>query len=281
MPAMSRRTWLVLAAAGVSTACFYPADRGRQMETRVDKLSDDEKKLADDMQTQLQSLQKRSEDKVAEMNKALETLDRAEHRSDADVGIQLQKVVEDVAQLRGQVESYLFKINELEASLKKMSDDVDTRFTAVQGTEAVKAAEAKKKADELKRPADKKEFLALAADKAKGGDAPLARELYDEFLKKWPKDELVGDAHFGRGDTYVSEDKCREALSEFRKVMQDFPKSKSAPFAYLRSAECFKKLKMLPESKLAYEELLRSYPKSDAAKEAKQKLDGDKKKGPK
>ncbi len=30
------------------------------------------------------------------------------------------------------------------------------------------------------------EFLALAQEKAKAGDVTLARQLYSEFLKKWP-----------------------------------------------------------------------------------------------
>jgi TolA-binding protein len=237
------RKVLLLAWSAAAAGCFYPGDRGRQLEQRVDQLTDEEKKLDEAVHGQMADVQKRSEAKIAEMNKALEALDTAEHRTGADIGVQLQKVAEEVAQLRGQVESYLYKINEMEAGLKKMSDDVDARFTAIQGTDAVKAAEAKKKAEELKRPADKKEFLTFAEDKAKGGDSALARELYNEFLKKWPKDDLVGDAHYGLGETYFAEEKCREALSEYGKVIQDFPKAKSTPSAYLRSADCFKKLR--------------------------------------
>jgi cell division protein FtsB len=136
---MFRRLLLGCIAIGAS-ACFYPADRGRLLENRVDQLTDDEKKLAEQTKTQLDDVKQKSEAKIAEMNKALEVLDTAEHRSGADIGVQIQKVAEDVAQLRGQVESYLFKINELEASVKKLSDDTDARLTAVQGTEAVKAA---------------------------------------------------------------------------------------------------------------------------------------------
>src|SRR6185312_9513166 len=118
---------------------------------------------------------------------------------------------------------------------------------ALQGTEAVKEAEARKKAEELQRPTDKKEFLALAQEKVKAGDVLVARQLYNEFLKKWAKDALVGEAHFGLGETYFTEAKCREALFEYGKVVQDFAKSASAPDAYLRSSDCFQKLKMKEE----------------------------------
>lgn len=266
---------IVLAAAIALPGCFYPGDRGRALEVKVEKLADDNAQLAaqlKDTQAKLNDTVPKVDAKIAEVSKALDNLDRAARRSDADIGIQIQKAIEDVAGLRGQVETYLFKIGDLESALKKMTADTDARLTQIQGEEAVKAAEAKKKAEALKRPTDKKEFLAFAESKAKAGDQPLARELYTEFLKKWPKDEGVADAHYGIAESYLAEDQCRDALSEYGKIIQDFPKAKTAPAAYLHSSDCFKKLKMGSEARLALEELVKNYPKTDAAKTAKAKL---------
>ena len=269
-----RRLFPAVLAAALA-GCFYPADRGRALEAKVDKLSADNTQLKGelaDTREKLAATVPKIDEKIAEVAKAMDSLDKASHRSEADIGIQFQKTVEDLAQRRGQVETYLFKINELETALKKVGEDTERRLTELQGAEAVKAAEAKKKAEELKRPEDKKDFLQLAEDKAKAGELPVARQLYAEFLKKWPKDELTGEAHYGLGETFYGEDKCREALFEYGKVIQDFVKTRSAPVAYLRSAECFKKLKMADESRLALEELLKQYPKSDSAKTAKTRL---------
>jgi tol-pal system protein YbgF len=268
------RTALMTTALLV-TGCFYPAERGKELESRVDRLaSDTEKQKAElkDAQDKLAATLPKIDDKIKEVSKALDGLDKAAHRSSADIGIQMQKAVEDVAQLRGQVETYLFKINQLEEQLKTVQESTDKKLTELAGKEAIKEAEAKKKAEELKRPEEKGAFLALAEEKAKSGELAVARQLYNEFLKKWAKDELTGEAHFGLAETYYSEEKCREALPEYGKVITDFGKSKSAPTAYLRSAECFKKLKMNDESKLALEEVMKQYPKSDAAKTAKTRL---------
>jgi tol-pal system protein YbgF len=269
------------------SGCFYPADRGKLLESKVDKLTAENAQL----QTELKETRDKLaatlpliDKKVAEVTQALQSLDAASRRSGADIGVQLQKTVEDLAQLRGQVETYLYKIGELEGALAKTSQDTDKRLLELQGEAALKEAEARKKAEELQRPTDKKEFLALAQGKAKAGDAVLARQLFSEFLKKWPKDALAGDAHFGLGETFLAEDKCREALFEYRKVLEEHPKSSSAPDAYLHSSDCFKKLKMQEESRLALEELVKNYPKSDAAKTAKARLaelDKAKKKGKK
>ncbi|AKQ64821.1 TPR repeat containing exported protein [Myxococcus hansupus] len=262
---------LALISLLVLPGCFYPADRGRALEAKVDRLGADTAQIQTELKEareQLAAALPLIDEKVAEVTKALKGLDTAARRKDADIGVQFQKTVEDLAQLRGQVETYLHKITELETALAAQ----DQKLIAMQGEAALKEAEAKRKAEELKRPTDKKEFLALAKEKAKAGDVILARQLYNEFMKKWAKDPLVGDAHFGLGETYFTESKCREALFEYGKVLQDFPKAESAPESYLRSSDCFAQLKMKEESRLALEELIKSYPKSPEAKTAKDRI---------
>ena len=274
-PPMRMRRLVLIALPLALSGCFYPASRGRALEARLEKLDTTHAQLQAELKQtreQLDALTPRIEEKITQVTQALESLDTASRRTGADIGIQLQKTVEDMAQLRGQVETYVHKIGELEAALARTSEDTDKRLLALKGDEALKEAEARKKAEELKRPTDKKEFLALAREKAKAGDVTVSRQLFSEFLKKWPKDALAADAHFGLGEGYFAEDKCREALFEYGKLLQDYPKAESTPEAYLRSSECFKKLKMVEESRLALEELVKGYPKSDAAKKAKERL---------
>lgn len=270
-----RRLALIALPFLTLTGCFYPAARGRALESRLDQLDSTQARLQAELKQtrdQLDATLPRIDEKIAQVSKALDGLDTASRRSGADIGIQLQKTVEDLAQLRGQVETYVYKIGELEAALNRTNEDTDKRLLELKGEAALREAEARKKAEELKRPSDKKEFLALAQDKAKGGDTALARQLYNEFLKKWPKDALVADAHFGLGESYFAEDKCREALFEYGKLLQDHPKADVTPAAYLRSSECFQKLKMQDESRMALEEVVKGYPKSEAAKTAKARI---------
>ncbi len=248
-----------------SAGCFYPADRGRLVEQRLDKMDNTTLRL----EAYLKDSEAKQGETLGKVQTALEGLDKAAHRSDADLGIQLQKTVEDLAALRGMVETYQYKVTELENALKLTKDEVSKKAVDV---EATKLIETKKKADELKRPEDPKEFFKLASEKQKGGEVAVARQLYNEFLKKWPRDDSVGEVHYALGETYLDEDRCREALYEYGKVISDFSKSKVAPSAYLRSSECFKKLKLTSEAKLALDELVKQHPKSDAAKTAKTRL---------
>jgi len=254
-------------ALGLTVACApgcYPASRGRALE---DKITVQEQELKD-MEQKLSATLPKIDEKIAEVTKALESLDLAARRSDADIGVRLQKNVEDLGQLRGQVETYLFRIGELEKNIKKVEENTDQ----MQGTDAAKASAARRKYDELAKPSNRAQYLALAETNLKEGDYLVSRLLYEDFIRKWPKDDLAGEAHFGRGESLYADDKCREALAEYGKVIQDYPKTRSAPNAYLQSAECFSKLKMKDEARLALEELIKTYPKSEAAKTAKARL---------
>ena len=241
--------------------CFYSSEAGKTLETRVDKLDKDlraeQKAQAEKLDQQLP----RIDQKVAEVTKALDSLDQASRRSGADTSVQLQKVIEDLAQLRGQVEAYTHNLDALE-------------------TRAAASADSKKTPDDVPRPTDKKEFFALAQSKAKSGDIQTARALYVDFIRKWPKDDLAGDAHFALAESYYGQDNCPEALPEYGQLIKSFGKSKSVPLAYVRSGDCFARLKNPEAARLAYEQVVKDYPKSAEAKLAQKGLTGLKKSPP-
>ena len=253
-----KRAALSLGALALA-ACFYSSEAGKTLETRVDKLDKDlraeQKAQAEKLDQQLP----RIDQKIAEVTKALDSLDQASRRSGADTSVQLQKVIEDLAQLRGQVEAYTHNL-----------DALQNRAAAVDKTGA-------KTADDVPRPTDKKEFFALAQSKAKAGDLTTARALYQDFIRKWPKDDLAGDAHFALAESFYGQDNCPEALPEYGQLIKSFGKSKSVPLAYVRSGDCFARLKNPEAARLAYEQVVKDYPKSAEAKMAQKGLAGLKK----
>lgn len=268
MARSSLRLALAPAALGLCLGgCFYPGDRGKLLETKVDRLAADNAALEQKLNGTLPKV----EEKLGQMTKAMEGLDKASRRSDADIGVQLQKAVEDVQQLRGQVETYLHRIDALEQGLKQLQQDTEKRLAEL-GQETAKQAEAQRRAEQLKRPGTPKELLELAEAKAKAGDLPLARQLYAELLQKWPKHELAADAEFALAEAYHAESKCEDALSHYGTVLKAHPKFSRAPDALLHASECFRKLKMTDASRDALEELVKSHPKSEAAKTAKARL---------
>jgi prefoldin subunit 5 len=171
-------------------ACFYSSEAGKNLETRVDKLDKDlraeQKAQAEKLDQQLP----RIDQKIAEVTKALDSLDQASRRSGADTSVQLQKVVEDLAQLRGQVEAYTHSL-----------DTLQDRAAAVD----------RKPADDVARPTDKKEFFALAQSKAKAGTSRRPAR------STWTSSAVAQGRPGGRralrlAESYYAQDNCPEAL---------------------------------------------------------------------
>ena len=170
------RQFVAALCAVTVSGCFFPADRGRVVENRLDGLAADNLKL----KSELAETRSKLDDASTQLQTALDQLDRATRTTGANMGVKVDTALQDVAVLRGQLESQQVKMQELEAKL------------AAQPTPAAVNTPAEPKKEELKRPDDPKEFLKLADEKAKGGDQDLARKLYTEFMKKFPRDDGVG-----------------------------------------------------------------------------------------
>jgi tol-pal system protein YbgF len=256
---LPRQLWVSAFGLGLLVGCYSP-EKGKMLELRVDKLTQDNEALQAEVKAQGAKLSEslpRVDQKVAEVTKALEGLDQASRRSDADIGVQLQKVVEDLATLRGQVDAYSHQLDQLQ-----------TQVNSLTGGAAPKPAPAA----DVPRPADKKDFYALAYNKQKAGEMAVARQLYVDFIRKYPRDDLAGEAHFQLAESYFAEDKCPEALPEYGQLVKAFPNSKSMPTALLHSADCFQRLKNLDAAQAALDQVIKRYPGTEAAKKAKARL---------
>jgi TolA-binding protein len=259
---------LPAATAALCLACIYPADRGKLLEQEVRALKADRDRHQEEIDAQRQQLS----GKVIEVSTALEKLDKASRRSGADIGVQVEQMQTDLAQLRGQVEEYVHRVGELEKAVALTRDQQDA-VAAGKGEEPPR-----KRSEPVERPTDKKAFAELALVKL-AEDAPAGRDLGTEFLKKWPKDALAAKIHLALGNSWFDKKEWRVALSEYGEIVKNFAKAPETPGALLKSSDCFASLKMPEEARVALEAILSDYPKSEAAAVAKTKL-GDLKKAP-
>jgi tol-pal system protein YbgF len=210
--------------------------------------------------------------KIAEVQQKLDELNATAHRTGADLAVNQDRLVADVTRLRGELEEEAHRLEAIEKGLAQQKADTDARFAALKGAGALEEYEAKQKAKQLQRPTDKGEFFALAQQQENGGERAVARELYQEFVKKWPSDSRAADAHFRLGELSFGEKRYREALLEYGKVAQDFPRSDKAPDALFRAGESMLALDLRPDAKKLFEEVASRYPGTTAARRAKARL---------
>jgi len=242
--------------------CFFPAERGLLLEKRLQELAQENESL----HLEMKENQARMRENQERVSRALDQTEQWARQSGADMGVQMQRSMEEIAGMRGSLELLEHRIQELEAAQTALPGGTPGAGTRAASTAAVGAVSKQPKPDEPKA------FLKYAQEVLEQGDIEEARVLLNEFLRRWPKDSAAGEAHFKLGETYFEQKHWREALYEYAKIIQEFPKTASAPLTYLRSSECFKQLKRMPESKLALEELIRVHPKSTEAKRAAELL---------
>jgi len=131
---------------------------------------------------------------------------------------------------------------------------------------------AKEKAIKL-APADRSGLYAVAFQQYNARAFDVARELFVEYLRRYPSDAQAGEAEYYVGDCQFQAGQFKQAALAFQKVTDQYGKSPIVCNARLKLADSLDGLKMREEAKLAYEDALKLCGgKVAIAKQAKQKL---------
>lgn len=263
-----------LAAAGLA-ACWVPIERGRLMEARIQKLEVmgvDQQQTLDEQKQLVRERVAKADQKIQEVQTKIDELNQAARRSGADLGVQLGRLQDEFARVKGDLEVAQHRLAEVEKGLAALDQKTDGRFAALKGAGALDEFEARQRISSLPKGDEKGALLALAQKAEKDGDAGVAREMYEEYARKWPSDPRSADARFRSAQLSFGQKRWREALLSYGKVAEDFPRSQLAPDAMLGAADSMLKLDMAEDAKAVLQQLVSKYPKSKAASAAKQRL---------
>ncbi len=258
-----------------ASACWVPTERGQQMEERIQRLeaeNDLNQKQLEEQRAVVRERVATADAKIAEVQKKLDELNAAAHRTGADLSVNQDRLIEEMRMQRGRLEEAQHRLDLQEQALAALRSDTEGRFAALKGAGALEEYEAKKKAADLKRPPDKASFLALAQKQEQAGERGVARELYEEYVKKWPSDPRAADAWFRLGEIAYGDKRYREAVLAYGKVVQDFPRSDKAPDSLLRSGESMVALGLKDDAKAIFQDVVSRFPKTTAAQKARARL---------
>ncbi|HTN52772.1 MAG TPA: tetratricopeptide repeat protein [Anaeromyxobacter sp.] len=270
---MRRAVLLVLAAA--LSACVT-AERGRQMEDRLDKLESDSEALSKRSDAQEQLVRDRVatvDKKIVEVQKKIDELNQSARRSGADLGVSLTRLQDEFTRAKGDLEVAQHRLDELQKSLDALDARTDKRFAALKGRGALDQVQAKELIDALPRQDDRSAFLALGQKQEASGNEGVAREIYGEYLRRWPGDPSAPEAAFRAGEIAANQGRPREALVSYGWIYEKAPRSERVPEAMLGMADAMLQLDELKkDAPTVLKELVGKYPKSPAAAKAKAKL---------
>jgi tol-pal system protein YbgF len=101
-----------------------------------------------------------------------------------------------------------------------------------------------------------------------------ATQLFEEFVKTYPKDSYVPNALYWLGESYMNLKDYEKAIVQFQDVVEKFPKSEKAARSMLRQAQAFVALGDKKSSTTLLKRVVELFPKSEEARVAQRMLRG-------
>ena len=188
---------------------------------------------------------------------------------------QLERLRQEVTQLRGQLE---VSANEVQMASKRQRDmyvDLDTRMRRLE-LPAAAGAVAPAAAGAAAAASEATDVEARAYEAAQGqrkiGNYQGAIAGFRNFLSQYPKSTLSHRAQYWIGDSYYNLRDFRNAIASQQRLISAFPDSASVPDALLNIASSQIELGEAAAARKSMDSLIARYPASEAAEKAKRRL---------
>lgn len=234
---------------------------------------DDARKAILDLRARLTQSVTQSEQQAlarhAEVNEQLQVL----RRSLLQLNNQLEAMRAEAAQLRGGNEQLLREVSELQREVSELQRKQRDVGQAVE--------ERLRKFEPQKVSLDGQEFNADPEEKRqyeeafallRSGDFDKANLAFTNFIKRWPGSGYGGAALFWQGNALYGKRDYKEAIASFRAFLANAPEHPRASEALLATANSQAEMKDKVGARKTLDDLLKAYPKSEAAVAGRERL---------
>lgn len=247
-----------MAVAGLclGAALFAPA-------ARAGLFDDDEARRA--ILDIRQKIEQNSERQRAGQQQLGEQIDQLK-RGMLDLNNQLEQMRGDNATLRGQNEELARIVSELQRRQKDLQAGVDDRMRRIEPQKVTVDGK------EFSADPDEKRQYDEAMDLLRKSDFAGTVNALGAFRKRYPASGYNESALFWLGNAQYGVRQYKEAITSFRTLVAGAPDHPKAPEALLAIANCQAELKDAKSARRTIDELIRTYPKSEAAQAGRERL---------
>ena len=248
------KAWLSLCVLGA--ALCAPAARAALFE------DDDARKAILDLRQRVDQNSEQLKARLAEQGEQLNQV----RRSLVELNNQIEAMRAEAAKLRGQNEQLARDVAEMQRQQKDLQQGVDERV---------------RKFEPQKLSVDGKDFVADPEERRlyddamatlRGGDFAAAATSFLAFQKRYPKSGYAESVQFWLGNAQYGKREYREAMTSFRSYVAAAPESPRAPEALLSLANCQLELKDSKGARKTLDDLMKAYPRSEAAQAGRDRL---------
>ena len=194
-------------------------------------------------------------------------------KAQLDLAGQIQRQAEEIARLRGQIETLNY---ELETAKKRQQDfylDLDTRLRKFESPAAAagdpaSGAAAKPAGD----PARESQDYEAALNQFKAGKYKDAAAGFGAFVQKYPDSSLAPNAQYWLGNAWYAQRDCKRAIEAQSLVTTKYAESAKAPDAWLAISTCQQEMGNPTGARRSLETVIAKYPAAPAADTARERL---------
>ena len=197
-------------------------------------------------------------------------------KAQLDLATQIQRQAEEIARLRGQIETLSY---ELEQARKRQQDfylDLDSRLRRLEphSTSTLPTGESGNAAQPVPQAAPGAESAEYdaALELFRNGKYPAAAKAFKTFVEQHPDSALAPNAQFWLGNAWYAQRDCKRAIEAQSVVTTRYADSPKAPDAWLAMATCQQEMGSAGAAKRSLESLVAKYPNAPAAETARERL---------
>ncbi len=241
---------------------------------------DEARKAILDLRARIQASDDNARAKLAELSAAGTASNQASSQANAQLLEQIGQLRRSLLELNGQLEAQRADNAKLRGAQEQFLRDLSEQ--ARKQSDVSQVIEARlKKLEPQAVSLDGKDFLAepderRSHDQAmaalRAGDFDKAAAALNSFIGRYPGSGFAESARFWLGNALYGKKDYKEAINAFRALAANSPDHPRAPEALLALANCQIEMKDGKGARKTIDELVKGYPKSEAAAAGKERL---------
>jgi tol-pal system protein YbgF len=219
-----------------------------------------------DLRKQLEQINEGQRVKQAELNAQMTEELTQLRRSMLELNNQLEAMRGDFARMQGVEEQLMRDVADLQRRQKDTSQGIDDRLRRMEPQKVMLEGQ------EVAVDPEEKRLYDGALGQLRSGDFPGAVVSLLTFQRRYPVSPYTDTVRFWLGNAHYGKREYKEAIASFRGLVTAAPTHTRAAEALLAIANCQAEMKDIKTARRTVEELIRSYPNSEAAQAGKERL---------
>ena len=221
------------------------------------------------LRNQTEARDKAIEERLSAIDARLAQMDSSGQNRVVDLAQLLDSLKQEVAKLRGQIEVLANQTETIERRQKDLYVDLDNRLRKLEQSQS-QLQEKLTQGD--RNAAAEKQAYETALNQFKLGNYQLAITGFQTFMTSYSGSELVPSAQYWIGNAHYAMRDYKSAIAAQQKVVKSWPDNPKAPDALLNIASSQAELGQSSAARETLRGLVKKYPSSSAAEQAKQRL---------